>query len=93
MVETLTDKNLELGEQIESLKETVQELVGSKFIWMLNTVQWGFIPGKLTIGIWHGVGQPEKFEMWRSCIQISVDTNLQWGWIYTVGEKTELHQK
>ena len=33
MVETLTDKNLELGEQIESLKETVQELVGSKFIW------------------------------------------------------------
>jgi hypothetical protein len=30
---------------------------------MLNTVQWGFIPGKLTIGIWHGVGQPEKFEM------------------------------
>jgi cell division septum initiation protein DivIVA len=32
MVETLTDKNLELGEEIESLKETVQELVGSKFI-------------------------------------------------------------
>jgi hypothetical protein len=32
MVETLTDKNLELGEEIEYLKETVQELVGSKFI-------------------------------------------------------------
>ena len=29
MVETLTDKNLELGEEIESLKETVQELVRS----------------------------------------------------------------
>jgi hypothetical protein len=34
----LTDKNLELGEEIESLKETVQELVGSKFIWMSNAL-------------------------------------------------------
>jgi hypothetical protein len=36
MVETLTDKNLELGEEIESLKETVQELVGFKFILIQN---------------------------------------------------------
>ena len=27
MVETLTEKNLELGEEINTLKETVQELV------------------------------------------------------------------
>lgn len=32
MVETLTDKNLELGEEIESLKETVQELVRHKIV-------------------------------------------------------------
>ena len=31
MVETLTDKNLELGEEIESLKETVQELVSLNY--------------------------------------------------------------
>ena len=39
MVETLTEKNLELGEKIDGLQETVEELVS----WSCDPLYWLFL--------------------------------------------------